>query len=133
MRHQTDVVETFKKNLVRLRKKRGLSQRELAKRMGSSQRVVAYYEKEAANIPLTKLQEIARALEVSVLDLLDTKIDRRANITSIDVRTLRKIEQIDNLPRRARESLWQTINATLGMHAQKSQQSSRSREPQLMP
>ena len=122
---QEDVVETFKKNLVKLRKRRGLSQRQLAKKMGSTQRVVAYYEKEAANIPLTKLQDIAHALEVSVLDLLDTKIDRRAHIDEIDVRTLRKIEQIDNLPRRARESLWQTINTALEMQTLKAEKKAR--------
>lgn len=114
-----DVVETFKKNLIRLRKRRGLSQRELAKKMGSTQRVVAYYEKEAANIPLTKIQDIARALDISVLELLDTKIDKRAEIENLDVRTIRKIEQIDNLPRRARESLWQTINSFLETHKAK--------------
>lgn len=31
----------------------------------------------------------------------------------LDILTIRKIRQIDNLPKRAKLALWQTINATL--------------------
>jgi transcriptional regulator with XRE-family HTH domain len=114
-----DVVPTFKKNLVALRKKRGLSQRELAKKMGATQRIVAYYEKEAANIPLTKLQDLARALDVTVVELLDQRLDKAKGVEELDVRIIRKIKQIEGLPRRSQEALWHTINTTLEMQALK--------------
>ncbi|MDD5672860.1 MAG: helix-turn-helix transcriptional regulator [Chitinivibrionales bacterium] len=114
-----DVVSTFKKNLVAVRKKRGLSQRELAKKMNATQRIVAYYEKEAANIPLTKLQDLARALDVTVVELLDQRLDKAKGVEELDVRIIRKIKQIEGLPRRAQEALWHTINTTLEMQALK--------------
>jgi transcriptional regulator with XRE-family HTH domain len=116
-----DVVPTFKKNLVALRKKRGLSQRELARKMGATQRIVAYYEKEAANIPLTKLQDLARALDVTVVELLDQRLEKANGVAELDVRIIRKIKQIEGLPRRSQEALWHTINTTLEMHALKAQ------------
>jgi transcriptional regulator with XRE-family HTH domain len=112
-----DVVSAFKKNLVAIRKKRGFSQRELAKRMNATQRVVAYYEKEAANIPLTKLQELAYALDVSVVELLDNRVGKRNGVEELDVRIIRKIKQIEGLPRRAQEALWHTINTTIEINA----------------
>jgi transcriptional regulator with XRE-family HTH domain len=114
-----DVVSTFKKNLVALRKKRGFSQRELAKKMQATQRIVAYYEKEAANIPLTKLQDLARALDVTVVELLNQRFEKAKGVEELDVRTVKKIKQIEGLPRRAQEALWHNINTTLEMHALK--------------
>jgi transcriptional regulator with XRE-family HTH domain len=116
-----DVVSTFKKNLVALRKKRGLSQRELARKMDATQRIVAYYEKEAANIPLTKLQDLAHALDVTVVELLDQRLEKANGVAELDVRIIRKIKQIEGLPRRSQEALWHTINTTLEMHALKAQ------------
>lgn len=112
-------IDIFKKNLVRLRKERGLSQRALAAKIGVTQRLITYYEKEAPNIPLTKIQEIAEALEVSIVELLDPR-QRISNTEELDVRTIRKIKQIESLPRRARDALWHTINATLDKYAEKS-------------
>jgi transcriptional regulator with XRE-family HTH domain len=123
-----DAVSTFKNNLVALRKKRGLSQRELAKKMGSTQRIVAYYEKEAANIPLTKIQDLARALDVTIVELLDQRFDKTKSVEELDVRIIRKIKQLDGLPRRSREALWHTINTTLEMHAIKAQNLKKGRQ-----
>jgi transcriptional regulator with XRE-family HTH domain len=110
----TDIVSTFKRNLVQLRKARGYTQRELAKRMKVSQRVVAYYENDAANIPLTKLQDLADALNVAVVELLSPKKNgKERDLEEIDIRVIRKMKEIQGLPRRASDALWLTINATL--------------------
>jgi transcriptional regulator with XRE-family HTH domain len=109
-----DIVALFKRNLVQLRKARGYTQRDLARRMKASQRVVAYYENDAKNIPLTKLQDIADALEVSVVELLAPKKNgKERNLEDLDIRVLRKVRQIQHLPRRAQDAVWHTINATI--------------------
>ena len=112
-----DSVAVFKKNLYLLRKRRGLSQRALAAKIGATQRLVAYYETNAPNIPLSKVQDIAEALNVTIVEMLETRRPKDAAVEELDVRTVRKIQQINKLPRRAREALWQTINATLKAHA----------------
>jgi transcriptional regulator with XRE-family HTH domain len=119
--HKENIVQIFKDNLVRIRKKRGYTQRQLAKKVGTSQRAVAYYENDAANIPLTKLQDLANALEVSVVELLGPVNGKSRGIEEMDIRIIRKIKQIEKLPRRAQEALWHTINTTLEMHALKAQ------------
>ncbi len=118
---KSQIIKTVKKNLIRLRKHRGLSQKELAKHMKVSQRVIAYYENEANNIPLVKLQDLANVLEVSITELLSTKFIKNDNISTIDIRLIRKLKEIEKLPRRARDALWHTVNTTLEMHVIKSQ------------
>ena len=115
---KTDIIKAVKGNLIRLRKHKGLSQKQLAKHMKVTQRVIAYYENEANNIPLTKLQDLADVLEVSVAELLSTKIEKD-NIATIDIRLIRKLKEIEKLPRRAKDALWHTINTTLEMNALK--------------
>jgi transcriptional regulator with XRE-family HTH domain len=116
-----NTMEIFRKNLYRLRKERGLSQRTIAEKMKVSQRLVAYYECKAPNIPLTKVQDFADALEVSIVELLDTKQKGISEAEELDVRIIRKIKQIEKLPRRAQEALWHNINTTLEVHAGKMQ------------
>lgn len=115
---KSDIIKTVKNNLIRLRKHKGLSQKQLAKRMKVTQRVIAYYENEANNIPLIKLQDLADVLEVSIAELLSTKVEKDAIVT-IDIRLIRKLKEIEKLPRRSKDALWHTINASLEMHAMK--------------
>ncbi len=78
-----------------------------------------YYENEGNNIPLSKVQELAEALEVSVAELLDLNT-RKTGIEDIDIRLIKKIQAIEALPRRAKDALWHTINMTLEMQKLKS-------------
>ena len=119
--NSNQIISSFKTNLVKLRRQYGLSQRALAKKMGVSQRVISYYEKDAANVPLSRIIDLANALDVSVIELLDSKIERKNNIKELDVRIIRKIRQIENLPRRKQEELWQHINTALEIQALKAE------------
>lgn len=109
----TSLTKTVKENIIKYRKNAGLSQAQLAKKMGVSQRVVAYYENEATNIPLDQLQNFADALNVAVVALMDTKIEKSTGVEQIDIRLIRKIKKIEALPRRSKEALWHHINSTL--------------------
>jgi len=121
----TGIVKAVQDNLVRIRKERGLTQSELARKINSSQRAIAYYENEGNNIPLSKVQELAEALEVSVAELLDLNT-RKTGIEDIDIRLVKKIQAIETLPRRAKDALWHTINMTLEMQKLKSSSNSES-------
>jgi transcriptional regulator with XRE-family HTH domain len=60
----------FGSRLAATRKARGLSQRDLAKRIGISNRMVAYYESQAKRPPAATLSTIAATLGVTTDHLL---------------------------------------------------------------
>lgn len=70
MPKQKKQASVFEERLLDLRKKRGLSQVELARRIGSTQRAISYYEVVAAFPPAEVLVQIAQALRVSTDELL---------------------------------------------------------------
>jgi len=111
---EQNIVTRFKSNLKRLRKERGFSQRELARKIGVSQRLITYYEDRAIDIPLSKVEVLSKALEVSVAQLLDMKVCND-EITHVDIRILKKVRQIQELPKRAQDALIHTINTALNM------------------
>lgn len=57
-------------NIRKLRRKKGLTQAELANKMGVSQQMVNQYENGKLNPKLETAKKIASALEVPVLELL---------------------------------------------------------------
>ena len=64
---------TFSQRLVQIRKSKGLTQVELGKRIGVSQRIIHHYEHKAEYPPTQKLIELAQALDMSIDDLLGIK------------------------------------------------------------
>ena len=68
---EPEAMESVRKNIAEIRKKKGLTQTELGNGIGVSQRVISYYENEAPNIALDALTAIAKALTISVNRLLD--------------------------------------------------------------
>ena len=86
----------FSQNLIRFRKERGLSQKELSKKTGISQRMIAYYENNRISPPIEKAKEIANALSIPINDLLGIKDQVEDLFTSIDPRTLKRIKQLIN-------------------------------------
>ncbi len=114
---KSDIVETVRDNITMYRKKRGLTQVELAKRMRVSQRIVAYYESEATSIPISKVQQFADALEVSLVALVEEHKGKTKEFEEIDIRLIKKLKSIEALPRRARDALWHNINMALQVHS----------------
>ena len=89
-------IEGFGPRLARIRKSRGLSQRELARRVGTSKRVLVYYESDGAQPPGAMLPELARALRVPVDELLGLKRfkDTTSPRTARLINRLRRIEEL---------------------------------------
>lgn len=63
----------LKANIERVRKQRGLSQRELAARLGVGQGAYSNYINRNEDISVERLQQIANALDVSIVDLLEER------------------------------------------------------------
>lgn len=91
--------ETSGNRLAALRRSRGLSQRELAKLTGISNRMIAYYETQAEELPEHALAKIAQAISVSTDQLLGLKTDQPTPPPfSIDTRVLRRLLLFERLP-----------------------------------
>lgn len=95
----------FGLRLAELRKAAGYTQVELAEELGVSQRMIAYYEGQTDHPPTAMLPGIAKALHISVDELLGTKAlpkTRRPRNT----RLMRRLEQIEQLgPKEKRQAL----------------------------
>ena len=103
--------EIFSKNLKRIRKLRGLSQRNLAKKSNLTQKIITGYENNPAYIPLENIEILANALNVSISDFFqDPKNKKKYEINNLDVRWIKKIEEIKKLPKGEQKEISKHIN-----------------------
>ena len=71
MKKPTDnIVDTLAYNVRALRKKKGLSQKELANTCGLHRTYIGSVERGERNITLSTLEVLSKALEVTVIELL---------------------------------------------------------------
>ena len=103
----------------RYRLERGLTQTQLGKIVGVSQRVIAYYEVKGVSPPPELLLKIADALKVSIEELYGrnkgsghTKPQPVGN-----VRRQRHLKRLDELPASDRKAIFRIIDAPADRHA----------------
>jgi len=106
-----DINKIFSKNLARLRKLRGYSQRELAKKTKLSHRMINYYEKNPKSVPMNKLELLAKALDVKIADFFNE--EETSPLDNLDVRWLKKIIELKNLPETDRKEINKHIKSLL--------------------
>ena len=102
------------KRLAELRQLRGLSQRELAERVGVVQVVVSNYEVAKLRITAEMALRLAQALDVPVQELLhtDAPLDLPPQ-RKPSRKVLERLQQIESLPRRKQDALLTTIDLFL--------------------
>ncbi len=101
----------FGKRLAKIRKQRGMTQEELGKKIGVSQRVIAYYEKETRFIPAGNLNKIASVLNVSADEILGIK---SLSIEAPPNRRLAKrLRLFEKLPNQDQKAILHYIDALL--------------------
>jgi transcriptional regulator with XRE-family HTH domain len=111
-RKMMDAQETFGARLARLRQAAGFSQRELARELDISQRMVAYYEGETEYPPAHLLPVLAQTLGVTTDQLLGLE-PARPNGRERDTRLWRRFRQIEKLPAAQRKPIIQVLDAFL--------------------
>jgi len=95
--------------LLEWRKARKLTQVELGELLGVSQRMITYYENDAQKLPAHLLPRLARALGVSVEEILGDKnltIDQKAKPNK---RILKQVEKLEQLPSQDRRMVFRMI------------------------
>jgi transcriptional regulator with XRE-family HTH domain len=96
--------------IARLRKERGITQVEMAERLGLSQPVVSDYERGALRIHGELIARLAKILRVSADEILGLQKDAPARGPR-DNAIARRLRDIDLLPKRDRDALARTIDA----------------------
>jgi transcriptional regulator with XRE-family HTH domain len=104
--------ETIGERLARMRKERGITQQEMAELLGTSQPIVSDYERGELRLHGELIVKIAGILGVSGDELLGLERVSRSSAVS-NRRLARRIQQIDQLPKRDQEALLRTIDAFL--------------------
>jgi transcriptional regulator with XRE-family HTH domain len=104
--------KTIARRLREVRKRRGMTQAELAEKVGIRQVLVSQYELGQVRIHGALLAAFAKTLRTSADEILGLKGSKENGLIE-DRRFLRRLERIDRLPRRKKDALLTTIDAFL--------------------
>lgn len=114
--------ETFGSRLRRVRIARGLTQEELGKKTGLSNRMVAYYEIQGGTPSPTQVARFAKILGVSADELVGaTRASRNGSAeatpqTSAELRLWRRLRKIQKLPGPQRRAVLKVLDGFLAQH-----------------
>jgi len=98
---------TFGEHITTLRKRKGLSQGELGKAVGTSGDIIGKYERNEVKPSIEVAAKIADALEVS-LDFLVGK-----SSVEVDSKTLKRLQDIQKLNEQDRSTVLEMVDAFL--------------------
>lgn len=103
---------TVGENIKKIRKEKGLTQKELGKLCGMSEAQIGQYENGLRNPKMETLEKIANALDISYFELLDIsettkesniqKITLNVEITNIIIKETKKAEKLIELLKEAK-------------------------------
>lgn len=95
------------------RKARGITQVELAKTLGIAQQTLAHYEGGTVRIAVATLTVVAKALEVTIEDLLGSPSARTAGKRGPASRLQQQLDQISQLPRAKQKFVSEMLDTVL--------------------
>jgi transcriptional regulator with XRE-family HTH domain len=113
---KTEKAEPFGKRLTRLRQVKGFTQGELAERIGVSQRVLCYYERETEYPPTHLLPKMAEALGLSLDELMNAAPPKPEAIPK-NSRLQRKLRVVETLSKPDQKAIVRMIDALALKHA----------------
>ena len=106
----------FAENLALFRKRKGLSQYDLAAVTRISRTMISHYEREGIIPQADKLEALAGVLEIPVYRLFmgeAAKEQTDATMSDIDPRSVKKLRDILSLPAEDRNDLYRILNKML--------------------
>jgi transcriptional regulator with XRE-family HTH domain len=105
---------SFGRRLAQIRKGKGLTQVELGKMIGVSQRIIHHYENKAEYPPAQKIIELAQALNMSIDELLGAAHGAgEDNYQDIKPNLAKKLRQASSLPSHDLKALTTFIDALI--------------------
>jgi transcriptional regulator with XRE-family HTH domain len=117
-RPATQVVPTpdemaFGRRLQELRKRRGLSQVEVAQQLGIHQSLISQYERGYLRLHASLLVRLAHVLQTTPDTILAAKEVQQGHAQALDRRFVRRLQKIDQLSDHQKKILLGTIDAFL--------------------
>jgi transcriptional regulator with XRE-family HTH domain len=109
--------ESIGQRMARIRKERGYTQKEVADRIGLIPALVSDYENDKLRLNADMILRFAQVLEVTTDELLQPQSGKRRPGRKPSRKVLRRLEQIESLPRRKQDALLTTIDAFLNSTA----------------
>ena len=110
-------LETIAQRLVRLRKERGLTQAQMAKRLGVSQPVVSDYERGGLRLHGELILRVAEILDVSANELLGLDTNAAPKKRGPQSQLEKQMAAIASLPRKEQQQLLAVVEAFISQHA----------------
>jgi transcriptional regulator with XRE-family HTH domain len=110
------IAEIFAENLALFRKRKGLSQYDLAAITGISRTMISHYEREGIIPQADKLEALTTTLEVPIYRLfIKTSVKEQGDsvLSDIDPRSVKKLRDILSLPAEDRNDLYRILNKML--------------------
>lgn len=105
--------DSLGERLARIRKERGLTQKEVADRTGLIQALVSDYERGRLRLAADMIVRFAVALGITTDELLRPKGRKTAPPHKISRKVLQRLERIDSLPPYQQRALLTTIDSFL--------------------
>lgn len=105
--------ESIGERIARLRKEKGITQKELADMLGVTQPVVSDYENGELRVHGELLIKLAEILGASANEILGLEKNGKTTTAVKNRRLYRRLQAIDQLPKRDQEALLRTIDAFL--------------------
>jgi len=96
--------------LVQFRKARGLTQHQLADKIGVTRRAIVYYELEADTLPTNILTPLAKALNVSIEEILGIKQVKETPNPQL-ASLWRKLKVLETFPEKDKKAVLHYIEA----------------------
>jgi transcriptional regulator with XRE-family HTH domain len=107
---KSDALEGFGARLAQLRKAAGYTQAELAQELGTSQRMIAYYESPEALPPSALLPQMAKMLGVTT-DVLLGIAPMKKTLKPRNNRLHRRLQQVEQLDPAEKRQVLQLLDA----------------------
>lgn len=105
--------QTLGQRIARLRKDRNITQVQMAETLGVAQQTLAHYEVGRLRIAVTTLAALAKALDVSVEELIGEQTDPTRSKRGPASRLEQQLEQISTLPRAKQQFVIQMLDTVL--------------------
>jgi len=110
-------LDTIAQRLVRLRKERGLTQAQMAERLGVSQPVVSDYERGGLRLHGELILKVAEILDVTADQLLGIETKAPPKKRGPQSQLEKQMAAIAGLPRKEQQQLLAVVQAFVNQHA----------------
>jgi transcriptional regulator with XRE-family HTH domain len=105
----------FGERLAAARERAGLTQQQLADKIGSNQKVIAYWERNDVALRADQINAVAAALNTSAAELLNGS-ESKARGTGPAGRAKLMFETVSKLPRKQQQKILDVVQALVAQH-----------------